>query len=490
MKYEPVIGLEVHAELATATKMFCSCRVVDTTISAPNTTVCPVCAGMPGTLPVLNRKAVEYGIRVALALECEVQRTSIFARKNYFYPDLPKGYQISQYEEPLATNGRLVVDTPAGERVIRVRRVHLEEDTGKLTHVSEAGEDYSLVDLNRAGVPLLEIVSEPDMHSLDHVRAYATGLRAILRELGVNSGDMEKGVIRFEANVSIRPSGSDELGTRVEIKNLNSFRAMERGVAYELERQARLLDRGERVSQETLGWDETNQKTYSQRSKEEAHDYRYFPEPDIPPLVVEDAWVAQIRSTLPELPRARGQRLQQQYALTRQQAEMLAADRDVAEFFENCAAKIKAAPARLVAVWISGELFAWLNQNGGQFADLKVTPTALAELLDALQRGEVNQNTAKTVLAQMLVSGGRPAEIIREQGLGQVSDEAFIASLVRDVITSYPAELESYLAGKETLSNWFFGQVMRSAGGKANPAVLKAELNRQLQRMKPGESSN
>ena len=305
MKYQPVIGLEVHAELATRTKMFCACRVLDTTQSAPNTSVCPVCAGMPGSLPVLNQLAVEYGIRVALALECEVQRTSIFARKNYFYPDLPKGYQISQYEEPLAVNGRLVIDTPQGERTIRIRRVHLEEDTGKLTHVSEGKEDYSLVDLNRAGVPLLEIVSEPDMHSLEDVRAYATGLRALLRELDVNSGDMEKGVIRFEANVSIRLEDSTELGTRVEIKNLNSFRAMERGVAYELDRQAKLLDSGKRIQQETLGWDESNQRTYSQRSKEEAHDYRYFPEPDLPPLVVEADWVERIRASLPELPRAK-----------------------------------------------------------------------------------------------------------------------------------------------------------------------------------------
>ena len=484
MNYEPVIGLEVHAELATATKMFCSCRVVDTTVSAPNTTVCPVCAGMPGTLPVLNRKAVEYGIRLALALECEVQHTSIFARKNYFYPDLPKGYQISQYEQPLAVNGRLVVDTTAGERVIRVRRVHLEEDTGKLTHVSEGGEDYSLVDLNRAGVPLLEIVSEPDMHSLDDVRGYATMLRAILRELGVNSGDMEKGVIRFEANVSIRPQDSTELGTRVEIKNLNSFRAMERGIVYELERQAALLDSGGRVVQETLGWDETNQRTYSQRSKEEAHDYRYFPEPDIPPLIVEAEWVEQIRAGLPELPRVKALRLQQQYALSPNEAGLFSADGELAAYFEDCARHLQSAPARLAALWISGELFAWLNQNEKSLRELKVPPTSLAELLDALHKGEVNQNTAKTVLAQMLASGRPAREIITEQGLAQVSDQDFIAGLVRGVIEKYPAELASYLAGKETLANWFFGQVMRAAGGKANPAVLKSELEKQLQAVK------
>ena len=253
MKYEPTIGLEVHAELATRTKMFCGCQVVDTTIAPANSSVCPICLGSPGTLPVLNKRAVEFGIRVALALCCKVERTSIFARKNYFYPDLPKGYQISQYEEPLAVNGRLLVDTQQGESVIRVRRVHLEEDTGKLTHVSADGKDFSLVDLNRAGVPLLEIVSEPDIHSLEVMRAYATGLRDIIKAVGVNSGDMKKGVIRFEANVSLRRSESEELGTRVEIKNLNSFRAMERAVAYEIERQAKLLDEGREVSQETLG---------------------------------------------------------------------------------------------------------------------------------------------------------------------------------------------------------------------------------------------
>ena len=466
MKYEPVIGLEVHAELATQTKMFCGCRVVDTTIAPPNSSVCPVCAGMPGTLPVLNRRAVEYGIRVALALECEVMRTSIFARKNYFYPDLPKGYQISQYEEPLAVNGRLVIDTAEGERTIRVRRAHLEEDTGKLTHVSENGEEYSLVDLNRAGVPLLEIVSEPDMHSLEQVRAYATGLRAILRAVEVNSGDMEKGVIRFEANVSIRPAGSSELGTRVEIKNLNSFRAMERAVAYELDRQAVLLDKGETINQETLGWDETNQCTYVQRSKEEAHDYRYFPEPDIPPLVVEAGWVEQIRGTVPELPRVKTMRLRQQYTLAPAEAAIIASESETARYFEACAAALKKTAPRTAAIWITGELFAFINQSGVPFADIRVSPEGLAELLDALEAGEINQNTAKTVLGEMLTSGASAAEVIREKRLDQVTDTDVISRLVKEVIAAHPGELSNYLAGKETLANWFFGQVMRAAGAR------------------------
>lgn len=484
MKYEPVIGLEVHAEMASATKMFCGCPVVDTTLADPNTTVCPVCAGMPGTLPVLNQKAVELGIRAALALECEVQRVSVFARKNYFYPDIPKGYQISQYELPLATNGRLVVDTPQGESTIRIRRAHLEEDTGKLSHISEGSEDYSLVDLNRAGVPLLEIVSEPDMHSIEEVRGYATSLRAILREIGVNSGDMEKGVIRFEANVSIRPVGSTELGTRTEIKNLNSFRAMERGILYELERQAKLLDSGQSIAQETLGWNEAEQKTYSQRSKEDAHDYRYFPEPDLPPLVVENEWVEEIRATLPELPRAKSLRLRNQYGLTPVDAFKIAAEREICDFFETCVKALKKTNAKSVAAWITGELFAWLNLSGKIFTEIKVTPTGLAELIDLLQEGVINQNTAKAVFVKMLETGKSAAEIVKAEGLAQTSDGDAIARMVSEVIAAYPNELASYKSGKENLSNWFFGQVMKAAGSKANPAILKDELNKQLEQHK------
>ena len=479
-KYEAVIGLEVHAELATQTKMFCGCRVVDNTESAPNIAVCPVCAAMPGSLPVLNQKAVEYGIRAALALECEVQRTSVFARKNYFYPDLPKGYQISQFELPLGLNGRMLVDTPQGERMIRVRRVHLEEDAGKLTHVNQGGQECTLVDLNRAGVPLLEIVSEPDMHSLEEVRGYATNLRAILREIGVNSGDMEKGVIRFEANISIRPEGSTELGTRVEIKNLNSFRTMERGIIYELERQAKVLDAGGKVEQETLGWNEAEQRTYSMRSKEDAHDYRYFPEPDLPPLVVEADWVEAIKATLPELPRAKSLRLQQQYGLPAVDASKLAAERELAAFFEESVKSLKEAAPRTAATWMTGELFAWLNQSGTAFSKIKLTPAGLAELINLVQSGSINQNTGKSVLVKMLESGSSAAEIVEAEGLAQTSDQGAIAELVRGVIETNPGELASYLGGKETLSNWFFGQVMRAAGGKANPGVLKSELEKQL----------
>lgn len=480
MKYEAVIGLEVHAELATASKMFCSCANVDTTVTEPNVSVCPICAGMPGTLPVLNKQAVEYGIRVALALECAVQNTSIFARKNYFYPDLPKGYQISQFEYPLALNGRMVIDTAQGERVIRVRRVHLEEDAGKLTHVHDGSENYSLVDLNRAGVPLLEIVSEPDMHSVEEVRAYATNLRSIVRAVGANSGDMEKGVLRFEANISIRPEGTTELGPRVEIKNLNSFRAMERGIAYELERQAAILDQGGMVDQETRGWNEEKQCTYVQRSKEEAHDYRYFTEPDLPPLVVEQAWIESVCAALPELPRAKKLRYQQHFGVTAKEAALLVAELETAEYFEKTVAALKSAPTRSAATWILGELFAWMNNTGKTISSIVVTPVMLAELIESVQSAQINLTTGKAVLIEMLESGKGAGEIIQTKGLAQVSDGSFIADLVKGVLAQYPAELNSYRDGKETLANWFFGQVMRAAGGKANPSVLRTELEKQL----------
>jgi aspartyl-tRNA(Asn)/glutamyl-tRNA(Gln) amidotransferase subunit B len=466
MKYETVIGLEVHAEVATATKMFCSCPVVDTTQVEPNTSVCPVCAGMPGTLPVVNKKAVEYGIKVALALNCEVQRTSIFARKNYFYPDLPKGYQISQFEFPLAKNGYMMVDTPEGEHKIRVNRVHLEEDAGKLTHVHNDGEDYSLVDLNRAGVGLLEIVTEPDMHSLEDVRGYATNLRAIIRELGVNSGDMEK------ASSVSRPTSPSArwkytLGKRVEIKNLNSFRAMERGILYELKRQAEILDRGEEVDQETRGWNEEQQCTYVQRSKEEAHDYRYFTEPDLPPLVVEKEWVERVRAVMPELPREKAQRLVAQYGVTKVEAALLAADFELNQFFEATVKSLKSAPARSAATWLLGEVFAWMNQSGATLAELKITPALLAELIEAANSSVVNQNTAKTVLAEMLTSGKASSTIIQEKGLAQVSDSGFIAEVVKKcwprIRTNWPVLRQAKNPGK-----WFFGQAMRAAGGKAN----------------------
>jgi aspartyl-tRNA(Asn)/glutamyl-tRNA(Gln) amidotransferase subunit B len=482
--YEAVIGLEVHAELDTHSKMFCSCAVVDSTRSNPNIAVCPVCAGMPGVLPVVNRQAVELALRVALALRCTINPVSIFARKNYFYPDLPKGYQISQYEQPLAVNGWLTIETPEGRREVRIRRVHLEEDTGKLTHVRQGAEDYSLVDLNRAGVPLLEIVSEPDLHSAVEVRAYAQALQAVLRYVEASSGDMEKGAMRIEPNISVRPAGSTELMTRVEIKNLNSFRVLERATAYQIEQQIRTNLSEGRVVQETVGWDEASAKTFSQRSKEEAHDYRYFPEPDLPPLTLEESWVEAVRTSQPEMPFVRMDRLENRYDLAPADARVLIEDKAVADYFEACAKVLNSAPARMAATWITGEIFGWMNQFGVGLADVKVTPQRLAELLDAASGGLVNLNSAKTVLAEMLRSGRPAAEIIRERGLEQVSDTGWVSGLVSQVLAANPDELSKYLGGKDTLANWFYGQVMREAKGKANPAVLKAELESQLQQKK------
>ena len=478
--YEAVIGLEVHAELQTNSKMFCSCQVVDSTASDPNIAVCPVCAGMPGMLPVINQKAVEYALRVALALECEVANTSLFARKNYFYPDLPKGYQISQYEYPLAEWGRLEIGSLNGENlVIRIIRVHMEEDTGKLTHIRQDDHSYSLVDLNRAGVPLLEIVSEPDMRSVEEARAYAHGLRTILRYLGVNSGDMEKGVIRFEANVSVRPVDCEVLGTRVEIKNLNSFRAMERAVVYEIDRQIESLKKGIPIEQQTLGWDEEAEITFAQRSKEDAHDYRYFPEPDLPPLIVEQDWVEQVAADLPELPRRKARRFVKQYGLKEEDALRLSTEKAVGDYFEALAGATQMEPAQ-AANWVAGEVFKWMNHSGELISDIKAPPESLAPLLDMVVEGELNSNTAKAVLQEMLQDGKKADEIVAARGLNQISDETLITELVKQVLTENPSEVRSYLEGKDTLSNWFFGQVMRLARGRANPQVLRAELDRRL----------
>jgi len=482
MKYTADIGLEVHAELLTCSKMFCSCAVMDTTKAEPNSAVCPVCEGLPGSLPVLNEKAVELGLKVALALGCEVSPQSIFARKNYFYPDLPKGYQISQYEQPLAEHGSLIVDTSNGEKTIPIRRVHLEEDTGKLTHVEDKDkkESYTLVDLNRAGVPLLEIVTEPDMHTAEEAGAYARELRSILREVGASSGDMEKGTLRLEANISIRPEGKPELGTKVEIKNLNSFKAMEKAIDFEIQRQMAKLEGGELVAQETVGWDDLKGITFTQRSKEEAHDYRYFPDPDLPPLVIEKTRVEEIRQVLPELPRARALRFVSQYQLNRTDTDMLAEEKPVADYFEKIVKADPSIPPKLTANWITGELFAWMKTSGDAIDKVKVKPTELAKLLNLLQKGVINQPGAKTVFSAMLKSGKNAEPIIKSLGLEQVSDTAIIAKLIQKTLSENPSELAAYKAGKETLAQWFFGQVMKAAGGKANPGVVREELKKQL----------
>jgi aspartyl-tRNA(Asn)/glutamyl-tRNA(Gln) amidotransferase subunit B len=478
MQFTADIGLEVHAELATRSKMFCSCAVVDSVSAPPNSAVCPVCEGLPGALPVLNEKAVEYALRVALALGCQVAPQSIFVRKNYFYPDLPKGYQISQFEYPLAEHGSISFTVAGNEKTARIRRVHLEEDTGKLTHIHTETEDYSLVDLNRAGVPLLEIVSEPDMHSAEDASTYARALRSVLQALGVNSGDMEKGVIRFEANVSLRPAGRDELGTRVEIKNLNSFRAMERAIRYQLHIQQAIFEGGGEVQQETLGWDELAGVTYSQRSKEDSHDYRYFPEPDLPPLVIGEEWLEEIRSAQPELPREKQLRFIREYGLAKAESSLLAEEISLADYFEETVRS--GADPRTAVNWITGEIFAWMKDTGLEIRQIKVPPRTLASLIGMVERGEINLATAKRVLSRILAEGGDPAQIVSAEGLQQVSDKDTIRKIVTEVLVANPGAVEKYRSGKPTVEQWLFGQVMRSAGGKANPEGVRAELRSQL----------
>ena len=477
-RYEAVIGLEVHAELMTNAKMFCGCRVVDSVEAPPNSAVCPICLGMPGMLPAINRRAVEFALRVALALNCEIQAENVFARKNYFYPDLPKGYQISQYELPLARHGWLEISLPGGaKRRVGIRRVHMEEDTGKLTHLDGEG---SLVDYNRSGVPLLEIVSEPELHSADEVYAYAVRLRQILRYLQVNSGDLEKGVLRVEPNISLRPQGSSEFGTRTEVKNLNSFRALAAATEYELQRQEAILRQGGEVAQETRGWHEGRRETFSQRSKEEAEDYRYFPEPDLPPLFVDKAWIDRVRQELPELPAAKVDRYQEDLDLSHYDASVLTEDRPVAEWFE-AAVKAGGEP-KTVANWIINNLFALINESQQEISSIRVTPEGLVSLLKLVEEETISHNSAKDVLVEMFKTGKAPDAIVGERGLAQISDEQALEDIVNKVLENNAQQVQAYLEGKEQLQGWFVGQVMRETRGKANPELANELVTKLLER--------
>jgi aspartyl-tRNA(Asn)/glutamyl-tRNA(Gln) amidotransferase subunit B len=477
-EYEPVIGLEVHAELLTQSKMFCGCPVVDSTQAPPNTTVCPVCSAQPGVLPVINHQAVEFAMMVGLALNCTINDFNQFARKSYFYPDLPKGYQISQYEHPLASNGWVDVELSRGSKRIGVRRAHLEEDTGKLFHMGQT----SLVDLNRAGVPLLEIVSEPDMRSVEEVEAYARKLRAILVYLGVNHGDMSKGVLRFEANLSVRPQGSDAFNTRTEVKNLNSIRSLVRAARFEIARQTEIAISGGQVIQQTMGFDETSGETYAQRSKEQAHDYRYFPEPDLPPLHISREWVARVAKTLPELPDARRDRFVSRLGLGQQDAALLVADKAVADYFE--AALAEGGDAKELANWITGELFRLMNAANLGIDAQKVMPAMLAGLIKLVEAGTINHNTAKDVLGVMFETGQDAATIVKERGLAQISDSGALEGIVDKVIAANQAEVDSYLAGKEGVFGWLVGQVMKETKGKGNAAMVNQLLHDKLAAMK------
>jgi aspartyl-tRNA(Asn)/glutamyl-tRNA(Gln) amidotransferase subunit B len=435
---------------------------------------------MPGTLPVINRNAVELALRAAIALDCEIAETSIFARKNYFYPDLPKGYQISQYEYPLAENGKLLIHTSEGAKYIRIHRAHLEEDTGKLTHVVQDEKSYSLVDLNRAGVPLLEIVSEPDMHSVEEVAAYSRELRLLLRTIDVSSGDMEKGIMRFEANISIRPEDCKDLGTRVEVKNLNSFKAMENAIIYQIGIQKAALEKGKKVRQQTLGWDEKTGKTFSQRSKENANDYRYFPEPDLPPLIVDKAWVADISAAMPELPNAKRARYASAHKLQKEDIERLIEEKETADFFETCVHAAPSLTPKSIVNWMLTDLFAWIKQSGTPLKKINATPADFTDLIALVEKGVINQTTGKEVLVEMLESGKSAKLIVKGKGLQQVSDSGLINDMVETVLNNNPDEVQAYLKGKDTIANWLFGQVMQEAKGKANPQIVKKILQEQL----------
>jgi aspartyl-tRNA(Asn)/glutamyl-tRNA(Gln) amidotransferase subunit B len=481
--YETVIGIEVHAQLRTESKMFCPCPTSPPSDGAdePNSRVCPICLGMPGTLPSINRRAVELVMLTGLALDCHVETDAVrFERKNYFYPDLPKGYQISQYALPLTSNGRLVVPVPAedGEVTIGITRAHLEEDTARMQH---AGRGYSVVDFNRAGVPLMEIVTEPDLRSPAQARAYGETLRKLLRAIGASHADMEAGSMRIEGNVSLRPVGATAFGTKVEVKNLNSFRSLERALIYEVERHAAALDRGETLVQETRGWDEEAGRTIVQRSKEEANDYRYFPEPDLPPLRPSEAWVADLRSQLPELPAHRRVRYTDELGLSSYDAGVLTADAALADYFD--AVVTAGVDAKKAANWVTGELSRLLNQRAdeGLRADaVALRPSGMAELIAAVDEGTVSGATAKAVLAAAFETGESPRTIIEREGLGQVSDTGAIAAEIEAVLAEFPGQVAEYRDGKQQIYGFLVGQVMKRTGGRADAKLVNEELRRRL----------
>ncbi len=477
MKYEAVIGIEVHAQLLTRSKMFCACAA-DYADAPPNTRVCPVCLGMPGVLPVINQRAVEFTVMTGLALHCKIARYSRFARKNYNYPDLMKGYQISQYELPLCSDGWLEFEVNGETRRVSIERVHLEEDTAKLTHVG----DYSLIDVNRAGVPLMEIVSAPDIRTGEEARQYLVALQAILRYLGVSSGNLEEGSMRCEPNVSVHPVGSDVHGTKVEVKNLNSFRAVKLAIDYEIQRQIAVLEAGGRVEQVTSGWDESKGITVVQRSKESAHDYRYFPEPDLPPLELSEEWVEEIRARLPELPAAKKERFIQEYGLSAYDAGVLTADRAVADFFEAAVSAAPGADPKSVSNWVTGELFRLMHDRGLEIADVKIRPDQLMELLQLVETGAITTTIAKRVFTEMFETGASPEQIVEEKGLAQIGDAAALEPIADKVIAENAKAVAEYLAGKEQVLKFLVGQVMKATRGQANPILAAKVLRERLER--------
>lgn len=479
MKYEAVIGLEVHTELQTKTKIFCSCR---TSFGAdPNTNVCPVCLGLPGVLPVLNKKVLEYAVRAGLALNCEISRFSKFDRKNYYYPDLPKNFQTSQFDLPICEHGYLDVEVEGEKRRIRITRAHMEEDAGKLVHhgTSITDSDYSLVDYNRTGTPLLEIVSEPDMRSAKEAVAYMEKMRAILQYVGISDCRMEEGSLRCDANVSVRPVGQKELGTKTEIKNINSFKGVERAIEYEAMRQAELLEDGGKVVQETRTWDEKEGVTKSMRTKEEANDYRYFPEPDLVPFTVSDEYIENIRKSLPELPDARKERYMKEFGLSSEDAVFMTNDKATADYFE--AAVAAGADPKACVNWLMGEFASQLSTEGIEIAKAPVSAENLAALLKLISKGTISGKIAKKVFATMWKEGGNPEEIVKAQGLVQISDTAELSKLVDEVVGKNPKAVEDFKAGKKKAVGALVGQIMKATKGKANPRVINELLNKKLQ---------
>ena len=475
MDYETVIGLEVHTQLLTKSKMFCGCSA-DYANAPPNTHVCPICLGMPGVLPVINEKAIEFTVMTALALNSDIPEYTKFDRKNYFYPDLMKGYQISQYDAPLGKGGWLTIGQNGTSKRINITRVHLEEDTAKLRHKGK----HSLIDVNRAGVPLMEIVSEPEMSSAAEARDYLIKLRSILRYLGVSTGNMEEGSFRCDANISIRPSNSRELLPKAEVKNMNSFRAVYLAMEYEAKRQRKVLEDGGRLVQETRGWVDETGVTVTQRTKEYANDYRYFPEPDLPPLVLDRAWIEEIRAMLPELPEARRDRFVSEYSLSSYDASILTGSRAMADYFEDCVKLMGPGKAKTTCNWLLGDFSRLLNATNIEIEDAKIGPGHLAEMLVMVDNGTISGPAAKAVLEEMFHSGRSAGQVVAEKGLSQISDADEIREVIKQVIASNSAAVADYASGKQQAITFIIGQVMKATRGRASAGVVRDIIREQL----------